>query len=246
MKFLKLQIRFKVFFSLVAIGTWSNLLFAQEVVTNKDVIILFNAGLDAEIIIAKIKAGIPSFDTSTEALKALSDAGVPKSVIVIMIEEAGKTARSSAASAREDEKLLNSVPEQGKLKDLLILKKVYIATEDLKARDRIEKELAKVKRYTVVDRIESADFVIKYESWTETVNVTATVVGNTATARENRQMVGLLTVLTGSETSEGGRLRLVYSTRKTKYFVWEDNPAESSTRQFIKDLTKAAVLNSKP
>lgn len=232
------------------VSVWSSLIgipnnYAQEVMSNKDVISLVEAGLDAEIIIAKIKAGTPAFETSAEALKALNAAGVPKSVIVVMIEEAGRSAKSNAAAAKDDEKLLSSVPEQGNLRDLFTRGKIYIATEDLKARDRIEKELVNVKRFTIVDRIESADIVIKYESWTETVNVTATVVGNTATARENKQLVGLLTIMVGSEDSDNGRRRLVYSARKTKYFVWEANPAESTTKQFIKDLTKAAALGPK-
>jgi len=38
-----------------------------------------------------------------------------------------------------------------------------------------------------------------------------------------------------------------YSARKSKYFIWEDDPAESTTKQFIKDLMKAsASMGSKP
>jgi hypothetical protein len=215
--------------------------FGQDILTNKAVIEMVKSGLSPEIVIAKIRSSSVSFDTSTEALKALSDEGVPEKVVVEMITEAGKTAKASAQTAKENEKLLNSVPEQGKLSELLSKSKVFLLTEDLKARDLIEKELRKVKKFSIVDKIEDSDFAIKYEAWVETVNVSATVVGNTATARENTQLVGLFTVLTASETAEGGRLRLVYSTRKSKYFVWEDNPAESTTKQFLKDLVKAAA-----
>ncbi|QQS42211.1 MAG: hypothetical protein IPM63_04505 [Acidobacteriota bacterium] len=216
---------------------------AQEVLTNAAVIEMVRAELPEEIIIAKIEAGSGAFDTSTEALKELTEAGVPKAVIVAMIAEAGRMSKAAAADAKEEAKLLGAVPEQGKLKDLLSLSKIYILTDDLKARDRIEKELRKIKRFEVVDKVEICDFVIKYETWTELVNVTATVIGNTATARENRQLVGLFTVMTASDVSDEGRLRMVYSVRKTKYYIWEDNPAESTTKQFVKDLQKAAALS---
>lgn len=216
--------------------------FGQDLMTNKSVVEMVKTGLSAEIIIAKIRASVVSFDTSTAALKELSDSGVPEPVVVEMITQAGKASRASAQTARENAKALSSVPEQGKLREILFMRAAYISTQDLKARDIIEKELEKIKKFVVVDRIESADFVILYESWTELVNVSATVVGNTATARENNQLVGQLTVKTFSDTNEGGRLRLIYSARKSKYFVWEDNPAESTTKQFIKDLLKAAAL----
>jgi hypothetical protein len=202
---------------------------------------MVKSGLSPEIVIAKIHSSSVSFDTSTEGLKALSEAGVPEKVVVEMITEAGKAAKASYQAAKENEKLLNSVPEQGKLSEVLSKNKVFLLTEDLKARDLIEKELRKVHKFTLVDKIEDSDFAIKYESWVETVNVSATVVGNTATARENTQLNGLFTVLMPSETAQTGRLRLVYSARKSKYYIWEDNPAESTTKQFIKDLMKAAA-----
>src|SRR5690606_16637832 len=123
---------------------------AQEVMRNSDVVGLVQSGLDAEIIIAKIRAGIPAFDTSATALKELAESGVPKSVIVVMIEEAGKVAKSSKAAVAEDARLLNSIPEQGKLSDMLSRSRIYIATEDLKARDIIAREIGKIKRFSVV------------------------------------------------------------------------------------------------
>lgn len=215
----------------------------QDLMTNKTVVEMVKTGLSAEIIIAKIRASVVSFDTSTSALKELSESGVPEPVVVEMITQAGKASRESSQTARENSKALNSVPEQGKLKDLLSRNKVYISTEDLKARDIIEKELKKIKKFAIVDTIETSDFIVVYDSWTEVVNVSATVIGNTATARENKQLVGQFTVKMLSDTNDEGRLRLVYSVRKTKYFVWEDNPAESTTKQFIKDLTKVAAIN---
>lgn len=219
--------------------------FGQDLITNKTVIDMVKTGLSADIVIAKIRASVISFDTSTNALKELSDAGVPESVVVEMINQAGKANREASKTERENSKILNSVPEQGRLSDLLSKKTVFVTTEDLKARDIIIRELRKIKKFEVVDAIENADFIVQYDSWTELVNVSATVVGNTATARENHQLVGLFTIKIITEKNDGGRLRLVYSARKSKYFVWEDNPAESTTKQFIKDLTKTAATLGK-
>lgn len=220
---------------------FSAVCFGQDLVTNKSVIEMVKIGLSAEVVIAKIRASVVSFDTSTNALKELSDAGVPEIVVVEMINQAGKATRDASKTERENSKLLNSVPEQGKLSDLLSVRTAFVSTDDLKARDIIIRELKKIKKFEVVDAIENADFIVQYDSWTELVNVSATVIGNTATARENHQLVGLFTIKMMVEKNEAGRLRLVYSARKSKYFVWEDNPAESTTKQFIKDLTKAAA-----
>lgn len=216
---------------------------AQEVLTNKSVVEMVNSGLSPEIIIAKIRSSSVSFDTSTDALKSLSEAGVPENVVIAMIGEEGKAAKVAKQDANERTKIRESVPEQGKLKDIISKSQVFIITDDLKARDIIEKELGKIKKFKIVDKFEDSEFVIKYESWVEVVNVSATVVGNTATARENKQTVGLFTVLMPSLDLDSDRVRQIYSTRKTKYFVWENNPAESTTKQFLKDIRNVAALN---
>lgn len=58
---------------------------ASELLTNETVISLVNAGLGPEAIEAKISASRGSFDTSTNALIALKQAGVPDSVIAAML-----------------------------------------------------------------------------------------------------------------------------------------------------------------
>ncbi len=60
--------------------------YAQQPLTNTDVIYLMKSGFSEEIIIAKIRSGGGKFDTSTSALKNLKDAGVQESVILAMIE----------------------------------------------------------------------------------------------------------------------------------------------------------------
>jgi hypothetical protein len=221
-------------------------IFAQEILTNGNVVEMVKTGLSPEIIIAKIHSSSANFDTSTAALKLLTDAGVPDNVVIAMLTEAGKASKASAETAQQNNKLLSNVPEQGKLRDILTKSRIYLNTEDLKARDVIEKELKRIKKFVLVDRVEESDFIISYESWIESLGVTATVYGNTATARERTQIVGLLKVTMPSDDPKLDRLRLIYSARKTKYFVWEDNPAESTTKQFLKDLTRAAALAGNP
>jgi integrase len=62
---------------------------AVEQIGNQDVLEWLEAGLDAEIVVAKIKKikrQNCGFDTSTDALKNLKAAGVPNSVILAMVK----------------------------------------------------------------------------------------------------------------------------------------------------------------
>ncbi len=56
----------------------------NEVVTNESVIKMHAAGLPAEVILAKIRTSQTRFDTSVDALIALSEAGIPKEVLAEM------------------------------------------------------------------------------------------------------------------------------------------------------------------
>jgi hypothetical protein len=58
----------------------------QTTLTNSDVVAMVNAGIGAEIIVAKIKTSSCSFDTSPAALKQLKDASVPDSVVLTMVQ----------------------------------------------------------------------------------------------------------------------------------------------------------------
>lgn len=58
---------------------------SQELLTNRDVVAMVEAGLGAEILIAKINTSRCAFDTSPASLRELKDAGVPESVMLIMV-----------------------------------------------------------------------------------------------------------------------------------------------------------------
>jgi hypothetical protein len=218
---------------------------AQSVMTNSDVVEMVNSGISAEVIIAKIRSSETKFDTSTEALKKLTEAKVPDSVVVAMIDAEQKRKQSVKQESKEFAEAVDSVPEQGSLADLINATKVYVFANDLKARDIIIKELKKKKFFEVVDKLEDSDFVIKYESWKDTVNVVTGGYGNVGTVRENKETIGSFTVMMPSLNPKSNRLRLVYSTRKTEYYIWEKNPAESTTKQFLKDFEKIKKENQK-
>ena len=79
--------------------------FAQDEMTNDEVISLTKAGLSSSIIVGKIKTSKTSFDMSTDALIKLKQAGVGDDVVGAMLEaKSGKSvggATSSSTGAAE-------------------------------------------------------------------------------------------------------------------------------------------------
>jgi hypothetical protein len=69
--------------------------------TNKDVADMHRSGLSADVIIAKIKAGPCSFDTSPQALQGLKAEKVPDNVILAMVNApaSGKPVATTNAGA---------------------------------------------------------------------------------------------------------------------------------------------------
>src|ERR1051325_1960743 len=57
----------------------------QHPLTNADVLKLSEAKVAPEVVIEKIKASACDFDTSPEALRGLKDAGVPDSLLLVMV-----------------------------------------------------------------------------------------------------------------------------------------------------------------
>jgi len=197
---------------------------------------MVKSGLSADIIIAKIKASKSQFDTSTPALVKLSEAKVPDAIVVAMVEKEQRTQEQSSATQKVSNEVKDSVPEQGTLSDLVGKKKVYILTDFIKARDLIAKELKGT--FELADKIEDSDFVVFYKEQEEELGASAGVYGNTATVRKLSQMVGTLNVAMPAKDGNPNRIRHIYSSTKSKYYIWEDQPAKSTTKQFLKDLNK--------
>ena len=80
-------------FTVFAIVATCSLVAAQDssALTNEDVIKLVKAGLPSAVIVAKISSSVTDFDTSVDALLALSAESIPPDVMTAMAE-AGKQA----------------------------------------------------------------------------------------------------------------------------------------------------------
>lgn len=57
--------------------------------TNKDVVEMLKAGLNSDVVVAKIKSSPSNFDTSPAALAELKAANVPDAVILVMVNGPG-------------------------------------------------------------------------------------------------------------------------------------------------------------
>ncbi len=68
----------------------------EEVLTNEDVLVMTDAGLTERVIVAKIMASETDFDTSREALVALTSAGVGPSVLEAMVKKTAPAAGPQA------------------------------------------------------------------------------------------------------------------------------------------------------
>jgi hypothetical protein len=226
--------------SIIFILVFGLSVFGQSVLVNSDVIEMVKTGLSAEIIAAKIRSSDTKFDTTTPALKTLAESKVPDAVIVAMLEKEQVRREQSKIVQKDNDKDRDAIPEQGTLADIKGKKKIYILTNDIKARDLIVKEIADNGEFQVVDKIEDCDFVLNYESEIVDIGASAVVGANTGTVRRLTQLNGKLNVIMPALDGNPSRIRLVYSTLKSKYYVWTDNPAKSTTKQFLKDLEKIA------
>jgi hypothetical protein len=61
---------------------------APAPLNNKDVLDMIQAGLAAEVIVAKIKSSATAFDTTSAGLQELKGAGVPDAVMLAMVQAA--------------------------------------------------------------------------------------------------------------------------------------------------------------
>lgn len=77
--------------------------FAQDEMTNEEVISLTKAGLSSSIIVGKIKSSKTKFDLSTDSLIKLKQAGVGDDVVGAMLEaKSGKPVGGTTSSAGTD------------------------------------------------------------------------------------------------------------------------------------------------
>jgi hypothetical protein len=73
---------------------------AAQVLTDSDVIALVESKLAPEVIVEKLKTSECDFDTSPEALRKLKDAGVPDSLLLVMVLMPKRAGSAEAAQTR--------------------------------------------------------------------------------------------------------------------------------------------------
>lgn len=72
---------------------------APAALGNKDVLDMIQAGLSAEVVVAKIRSSAANFDTSPSALQELKTSGVPDSVILAVVQAPAGAAAPPAPEA---------------------------------------------------------------------------------------------------------------------------------------------------
>jgi hypothetical protein len=86
---------------------------AQEVLTNETVVGMVKAGLPESVIVQKIRSSSRKFDTSTNALIRLKQAGVPDKVIEAMVTEPGAATAATAAKTSSGDPMIAHVKAGG-------------------------------------------------------------------------------------------------------------------------------------
>jgi hypothetical protein len=125
-------------------------------------------------------------------------------------------------------------PEFGDISEIANMKKVYVYSDDLKARQRLVDKLK--KEFQVVGDIKDAEFTVYY-SWTGLT--TRSILGT----RTNAYKGDLMVYTYG--TTEGVN-RIVWSTQTSRKTTLSKNPLDKTVERFIKDFKAArASLPSK-
>lgn len=198
----------------------------KPVLTNESIIELVNAGVSDVIIIAKIKSSDANFDTSTDALIKLKNNKVSDNVQAAMFERGA--AMDEQATKDSVVEMTTDVTENGTLSEIADKTRVFLTTEDFKARETMIKELSKYPRLQSVDKPENADFILAYG-----------IAGTFANGNFVGEVGDLVAITRGSKDAQGKtRVRIHYSVRITQETLFDLNPAKSTMRRFIKEFKK--------
>jgi hypothetical protein len=124
--------------------------------------------------------------------------------------------------------------EYGKPEELKGLTKVFVDTGgDMKNRERITKELAKLK-LELLDSAEGAEVVLDFGAG-KSERISGTMSGGQGTLGTRRINTGQGRVYVIRE----GKARLVLSYEGEEKFAWEDKPASNFGKMFAKAWKKA-------
>ena len=202
-------------------------IYAQNSLTNKDIIDLTKAGIAEDIIVAKIRSSKASFDTSTPALIELKSAGISDTVIKEMVGIKPEVSKSA-------EKILE-------LKDAINLRKVYIDSEDDKAKVEIS-EILKKNGFTIVPSVQSSELVFKFEYQTRTSDsgISPGIFGGIYTRGSTDYNYGKLRVFI-----RDGNIEHMIFLREKAMNGWKKSlskQAKNYSEEFIEELNKLKTL----
>ncbi len=143
----------------------------------------------------------------------------------------------------------SSAPEYGTLSDITSLRRVYVYSDDLGARDLILQELRKDPQLEVVGKLEEAEFFIFYgrsffdTGYTSFGGIFGGVFGNMTT--KNTAEIAEYYVLMRGDKLDGNsfRPRILWGKQnlrvvRSNAFVKTKLPAQEVTRKFVKELQK--------
>jgi hypothetical protein len=204
-------------------------IFSQETtLSNKDVAELVKAGLSESIIVSKIKNSQCGFDTSSNALIELKNAGASENIILAVIE----CKKESKPVENKSELILNISDAKGK-------RKVFIESEDEQSELEIAKQLKK-KGFEVVSNSQNAELIFKFEIAEIDkiqVGVSPGIFGGINTSSVVERPEGKLTVYLIQDKSQ----HLVFAKRVYLGFSGKilHKQAGGLTEDFIKALLKA-------
>lgn len=134
-----------------------------ETLTNASVISLHKAGLEDEIILAKIESSQCKFDLTTNGLIALKNAGLSKVVISAMQGKSATAAVAPSISQPEPAKPAPGTGGRAKIPDLETINAVHLYDPATGSAKPLERAQAKYKLKTVAFGYGGAKFVYEFD-----------------------------------------------------------------------------------
>jgi hypothetical protein len=174
--------KFKIILAVACTLFLGQILFAQpktEIVNNKSIIDLHKAGVEDDLIIAKIRSSECKFDLTTNGLIDLKNKGVPSSLIRVMmnksegksLNEGIETTPPVTSKATNDKGKLPKTVDAGSVD---LLNYVYSWNASSRSAKPLEKSIAEIKHKQQIVKAESM-WKLEGEHSGVRLNVTETV-----------------------------------------------------------------------
>lgn len=213
---------------------FSTSIFAQDALTNKDIIEMTKTGLPPAVIISKIKTSKVNFQVEVVDLKSLTDEKVSDIVVASMVERQWEQNKPKEIEFTIDQ------AEFGTLSEIKNKFKVFLKVDDIQARSIIAEALLKNTQFSLVSTRAEADFAIGFGL--QRVDKGSNVLLGSS---HNIVVVGEMFVYTYLPVNEGdtkGRIRVLWQKRKQQDysggFTFDRHPAKQVIGEFVKDWKK--------